>query len=176
MRSGAGLVAALALAGCAAWASPTSGSVLSGRISVRVVETVSDESARGLSATFELAGDAQRGSLSLSSSLGTRLGEASWAPGSVTLVRAGGTRTDYADLDAMTRELLGEALPLAALFDWLDGRPWSGAPSAPTRPPAAPGFDQLGWQVDLARFGDRVVVARRDGVTVRALLDAPSPR
>lgn len=175
MRSGAGLVATIALAGCAAWAPSTLEPVLSGRIAVHV-EAAPDESARGLNATFELAGNAQRGSLSLSSSLGTRLGEASWAPGVVTLVRAGGTRAAYADLDALTRELLGEALPLGALFDWLGGRPWPGAPSVPTQPPAAPGFDQLGWQVDLARFGDRVIVARRDGVTVRARLDTPSPQ
>jgi outer membrane lipoprotein LolB len=68
--------------------------------------------------------------------------------------------------------VLGETLPLAALFDWLRGRPWPGAPSRPVAAP--PGFEQLGWRVDLARFAEGQVDARRDrapAVNVRARLD-----
>jgi outer membrane lipoprotein LolB len=71
--------------------------------------------------------------------------------------------------------MLGETLPVAAWFDWLAGRPWPAAASMASTTSGAPGFRQLGWQVDLAGFGDGLVVARRDAapaVTVRAKLDA----
>jgi len=60
------------------------------------------------------------------------------------------------------------------LFDWLHGRPWSGAASVPTTPPAERGFAQLGWVVSLARFDEGWIAARREQapvVTVRAKLD-----
>ena len=38
----------------------------------------------------------------------------------------------YADLDALAAAALGEGVPMLALFDWLRGRPWAGAPSAAT--------------------------------------------
>jgi hypothetical protein len=60
-----------------------------------------------------------------------------------------GTRR-FADLDALTREVLGESVPLEAWFDWLHGRPWPGAASTPE--PGGAGFGQLGWAVDLSRF------------------------
>jgi outer membrane lipoprotein LolB len=30
----------------------------------------------------------------------------------------------FTDLDALTRQALGESVPVSALFDWLQGRPW----------------------------------------------------
>ncbi|MDP9043518.1 MAG: outer membrane lipoprotein LolB, partial [Pseudomonadota bacterium] len=74
----------------------------------------------------------------------------------------------------LTREVLGESVPVAALFDWLRGRPWRESPSVPTVPPAEPGFTQLGWSVGLARLADGVIVAQRAGppaVTVRVRVD-----
>ena len=177
MRGAAAVVAGIALTGCAALAPPAPGPVLSGRIAVQV-DAPPGGQVQSLSAHFELAGDAERGSLSLSTPFGTRLGQANWAlPGEVTLVRAGGARAAYPDLDALTRELLGEAVPVGALFDWLAGRPWPAVPDLPAQPPVTHGFRQLGWQVDLDRIGDGVIVARRDApppVTVRARLDSPS--
>ena len=180
MRAAAALVAGIALAGCAALAPPPGqGPVLSGRIAVQVDAPRQGGPAQSLNAHFELTGDARRGSLALSTPLGTRLGEASWAPGEVTLVRSGGSRTAYPDLDALTRELLGETVPVGALFDWLAGRPWPAAPAEPAPAPAALGFRQLGWQVDLNRFAEGMIVARREAppvVTVRARLDAQPSR
>ena len=72
--------------------------------------------------------------------------------------------------------MLGESLPVAALFDWLRGRPWPGAASTTTVAPADAGFEQLGWIVNLARFDESWVAARRDAaptVTVRARIDRP---
>jgi outer membrane lipoprotein LolB len=111
----------------------------------------------------------------LSTPLGTMLAQVRWAPGSALLTTPQNS-TPYADLDALTQQLLGESVPVAALFDWLRGRPWPGAPSSGAPPSAGAGFLQLGWSVDLTSFGEALVVARRERppiVTVRAKLDRP---
>ena len=145
---------------------------LSGRLSVRV-EGVAGAAARSLSASFELQGDAQNGSLNLATPRGTVLAQARWAPRLVVLATPQGEST-FADLDALTREVLGEPVPVAALFDWLRGRPWPGAASTVLVPATEPGFRQLGWAVNLARFDKSAVTAQREqapAVTVRAQLD-----
>ena len=175
-RFAAGFLCA-ALVGCA---SVPRGNVadfnetLSGRLSVKV-DAAGSEPARSVSAAFELQGDAQRGRLNLSTPLGSVLAQARWAPGDVVLATPQG-ETKFDDLDSLTREVLGESLPVAALFDWLRGRPWPGAASSATVPPAEPGFEQLGWSVSLARFDEAWVDARRAQapvVTVRAKVDRP---
>lgn len=165
-RRAALLIAALAATGCAT--APPAPGALTGRLSVRV----EGRSPRGVSALFDLAGDATRGRLALSTPIGMTLAQARWQPGEVRLLTPDGEQR-FSDLDALTREVLGESLPLAALFDWLRGRPWDGAPSEALA--SRPGFEQLGWQVDLARFGDGQVDARRiapPAVFVRARLDS----
>ena len=170
----AALVAALLLAACAAVppASPPSADTLSGRLAVKV-DGIDGAAPRSLSAAFELSGDSQAGRLNLSTPLGSMLAQARWVPGSVVLATPKG-ETRFADLDALTYEVLGESLPVAALFDWLRGRPWPGAPSTPNVAPSEPGFGQLGWAVSLARFDEGWVAATRTqapAVTVRARLD-----
>ncbi|MEO6407986.1 MAG: lipoprotein insertase outer membrane protein LolB [Burkholderiaceae bacterium] len=148
------------------------GEALSGRLSVRV-DATPESAARNLSAAFELRGDGRQGQLDLSTPLGSVLAQARWAPGSVVLATPGSERT-FADLGALTREALGETVPIEALFDWLRGRPWPGAPSVAN--PSAPGFSQLGWSVDLARFDEAWIAAQRaakPAVQVRARLDRP---
>ncbi|TMH10370.1 MAG: outer membrane lipoprotein LolB [Betaproteobacteria bacterium] len=147
---------------------------LAGRMTVRVDATPASE-ARNVTAAFELQGNAKQGRLDLSTPLGTTLARARWAPDRVALVTSQG-ETRFDNLDALTREVLGESLPVAALFDWLRGRPWPGAASTRTAPPAEPGFQQLGWVVSLARFDEGWIAARRNQapvVTVRAKLDRP---
>jgi outer membrane lipoprotein LolB len=168
------LLVALAVAGCASLRGAddlAGGDSLSGRLAVRV-DGFEGAAPRSLSAGFELSGGPRAGRLNLSTPLGSMLAQARWAPGAVVLATPQG-ETSFSDLDALTREVLGESVPVAALFDWLHGRPWAGAPSTAT---AAPGFTQLGWVVDLARLDDAWVIARRDqppAVTVRAKLDRP---
>jgi outer membrane lipoprotein LolB len=172
----AALLAALALAACASvpQGAPPTGEALSGRLAVRV--DGSDGAApRSENAAFELQGSPQVGRLNLSTPLGSVIAQARWAPGSVVLATPQGERS-FADLDALTREVLGESVPVAALFDWLRGRPWPGAASTASIAPAEAGFAQLGWAVSLARFDEGWVVARRErapAVTVRAKLDRP---
>lgn len=152
---------------------PATGSAdaLAGRLSVKV-DANAGAAARSVSASFELQGDAQVGRLSLATPLGSTLAQARWEPGTVALVTPQGERR-YPDLGALTAEVLGESLPVGALFDWLRGRPWPGAPSVES---GSAGFAQLGWDVDLSRFDEAWVVATRKqapAVVVRAKLDRP---
>ncbi len=144
------------LSSCATRPAPDVGQPwISGRLSVRV-EASADRPASSVSADFDLRGDHARGELVLSSPLGTRIAEARWAPGDVVLATGQG-ESRYADLDALSREALGEVLPLRAFPDWLAGRPWSEAP----RTERQDGFEQLGWQVKLDRWAEGWVQAVR---------------
>ena len=168
MRAAA-LVFALALAGCAQLQKAPPAAVqearLSGRISVTVAGTVHNRGTGG-AASFELFGGPQAGRLELTSPLGALVARAEWRPDRVMLQTPGDER-QFDDLDALTRELLGEAVPVAALFDWLQARPWPAAPHQKT----AAGFEQLGWRIEpklpalvATRLADPVV-------TLRARLD-----
>lgn len=166
-------VSAAWLGGCASVPSSTAagGDSLSGRLTVRV-EPAAGSEGKVLSAAFALRGDAREGALDLNTPLGTTLARARWAPGGVALTTPDGEQR-FADLDGLSRQSLGEAVPLAALFDWLRGRPWGGAASTASAPPSA-GFTQLGWTVDLARFDEGWIAAtrtREPAVNLRAKLD-----
>lgn len=107
---------------------------------------------------FELTGSAQAGSLVLDGPLGTRVAEARWTTGEALLLRAG-EATRYADMAALTEAVLGQALPVAALFAWLEGR-------ATVAPP---------WVVDLTQYdAGRIRAtqeARGERVDVLVVLD-----
>lgn len=170
------LVAVSVLSGCASVGrrAPTGAETISGKLSVRV-DASGTAPARSESGNFELKGTANDGQLNLSSPLGTVLAQARWSGRRAWLATSQG-ETAYPDLESLTEEMLGERLPVAALFDWLRGRPWSGAPSQRDSAASGSGFEQLGWSVDLARFGEGWIVARRaqaPAVTVRARVDAP---
>jgi outer membrane lipoprotein LolB len=165
-------LAALAwLAGCAGLTTRPPPD-LAGRLAVQI-DAAAGQPARSFSAEFDLRGDAQRGRLRLTGPLGGMLADVRWEPGGAELTDAQGPRR-YATLDAMTQDLFGEALPLAAVIDWLRGRPWPGAPSRT----AGDGFEQLEWRVGLARFfAEGVLEARRErapAVSLRARLERPS--
>jgi outer membrane lipoprotein LolB len=172
-RRGA-MAAALAgavLAGCAnlALETPAGGDTVSGRLAVRV-DADAAQPARAVSAAFDLRGSAADGALALSTALGSILGQARWTEGRVTLTTPQGTRA-YPDLATMTRDVLGESVPVEAWFDWLRGRPWPGAASQAQ----AAGFEQLGWSVDVSGQPQGRVVATRTApppaVTVRILVE-----
>ncbi|WAC73117.1 outer membrane lipoprotein LolB [Roseateles sp. SL47] len=112
---------------------------------------------QNVTANFELLGDSTRGRLEMSTPMGSLVARVSWQPGAATL-RTPDEERSYDTLDALTQELLGEALPVQALFDWLKGRPWAGTPHQPA---GDQGFEQLGWQVDLRRFQTGLIVAQR---------------
>lgn len=91
----------------------------SGRISVRTTGA-GFQTPQQFSAGFVLTGSATKGELSLDTPLGTTLAKARWAPGMAELTQGGNTQA-YASIDDMTTALTGEPLPLAALFQWLQG-------------------------------------------------------
>ena len=159
--------AAVSFAGCASLEPQVDGDRLTGRLAVRV----EGDEQRSFSSAFELSGSAERGRLVLTSPLGLQLGRAEWSPGRAEL-DDGRERRVYADLQDLAVQALGERVPIAALFDWLRGRPTPAAPSEP-RPG---GFEQLGWAVDVSRCDAGAIDARRllgPAVSVRARLDPP---
>ncbi len=169
------LLAASLLTACATPrppAQPGEAPWTSGRLSVRIDATPT-QAAQGVSAAFELRGDGDSGELRLLSPLGSRLAAARWSPAVAVLETPQGEQR-YATLDDLSRQALGEALPLAALPDWLKGRPWSAVPHAVNDA----GFEQLGWQVLLGQRNQGLIEARRaapPGVTVRVRLDNAEP-
>jgi outer membrane lipoprotein LolB len=168
MRMTAAL-AGLFVAACATRPPPASGSPwILGRMSVHVA-AAGGEAARAMSAAFELRGTGDAGELRLDTPLGTTMASAVWAPG-VALLRTSDGERRFDNLDDLSFQVLGEAMPLAALPDWLAGRPWPGASFAKT----ASGFEQLGWRVEIGRAAQGSIEARRDAppaVVVRAQLD-----
>lgn len=141
-------------------------------LSGRLVLQVEGMPERSFAADFELRGSARQGELMLSGPLGATAARAQWAPGMARLVSLQG-ESSAPDLDTLAEQALGTALPIAALFDWLRGRPFAPAPTLPLDN-GEPGFDQLGWQVSLTRLAERRIEVRRMAppkVTVRLLLD-----
>lgn len=140
------LVAGLVLALLTACATPVRQAAVPGEAfwQGRLALQVDGDSPQSLSTGFELRGDVQQGELALSSPLGQVLAVADWGPQGARL-RQGGNERRFDSVDAMTAELTGTPLPLAALFAWLQGRN-----ETPT-----------GWAVDLGGHADGRVVARR---------------
>lgn len=164
-----GLLLALTLGGCAqlpkAPAQAGTEARLSGRISVSIAGDVHNRGTGG-AASFELFGGPEAGRLELTAPLGGLVARASWQPGTARLETPDGERL-YGDLDTLTREMLGETVPVAALFDWLQARPW---PAAPHRKTEA-GFEQLGWRIE-PRLPTLVAIRLSEPtVTLRAKLD-----
>ena len=144
---------------------PPAPAAFAGRLSVKV----ESDPPHAVAAAFELRGTPQAGQLDLATPLGSLMARARWSPAEVVLATPNEEKA-YPDLDALTRAVLGESLPVPALFDWLRGRPWDGAPSERL----ADGFAQLGWTVSLAQFAQGAIEARRTQappVTVRARLE-----
>lgn len=143
---------------------------LSGRLSVQVAGD-GIGTAQGGNALFDLSGNPAAGQLELSTPLGSLVARAIWQDGEVILQTPGKER-HFDDMDALTRELLGEAIPVAALFGWLRGAPW------PQRHSHAladgQGFEQMGWRVDTSRFEEGLIIASRSAepsVTLRARIE-----
>lgn len=133
---------------------------LSGRLAVRVA-ALGEAPARSVTALFDLRShDGQSGELDLSTPMGTIMGRATWNAQQVKLVTSQSERV-YPSLSALSQDVLGESIPVQALFDWLRGRPWPGAPSEPLQEESGMGFTQLGWTLQLGQLPDGVIVAER---------------
>jgi outer membrane lipoprotein LolB len=137
------LLAILLAAGCAApprTAAPGDTGPWSGRLALQVEDNQSQSFAAG----FELKGTAQAGELALFSPIGGTLAVLAWSPGSATL-RANGQNREFESLDALVTHVIGAAIPVAALFDWLRGIATQAA----------------GWRADLSLLGQGRLRAQR---------------
>jgi len=127
-----------------------------GRLSV----TVQSDPPRNMSAGFSLEGDAHQGELNLFSPLGTTLATLRWNPTTTQWVQ-GSQQRRYDSMTHLTEETTGAALPMGAMFDWLEGK----ATSSP------------GWQADLSALNQGTLVAKRVSpeplVVLRIKLDTP---
>ena len=125
-----------------------------GRISVQV----QGDNPTSMSASFLLHGDAKNGELDLFSPLGTTLGALQWTPQRVQL-SDGGKQQYFTSLAELTETATGAALPVEAIFGWLQGRDVQAA----------------GWLADLSAAPQGSITARRTApapeVTLRIKLD-----
>lgn len=129
----------------------------SGRLSLQV----ESEPPQGFHAGFELSGSAQAGELKLHTPLGATLATARWNQDSALLLRGDELRS-YPDLATLTAALTGAELPVAELFEWLQGR----AAQAP------------GWRVELGDNDGRIRASRSEPAppaTLRLIVDQPQP-
>jgi outer membrane lipoprotein LolB len=136
------LGACLALAGCATQSPPLLAFADSwtGRLALQV----EGYDAQSFSAAFELRGNSRLGELVLLSPLGNRLAQLTWREGHAELISAQGSRTSPS-LDALLADTVGAPLPVAAIFEWLQGQ----QASAP------------GWDADLSAVAQGKIFARR---------------
>lgn len=116
---------------------------------------------RSVSALFDLQSQGDSGELDLSTPLGTLIGKVQWGPQQVSLLTQQGLR-QYPSLGALSEDLWGENIPLQAMFDWLNGRPWSGTPATPLPGPPGTGFTQLGWRIQLDQWPQGIIQAQRE--------------
>lgn len=92
-------------------------SLWQGRLSVRV----QSDPPQAWAADFELSGTAQSGRLKLSGPLGIQLADLTWSPLGAQLSARGETRS-YPSLNELASQMSEHALPVEALFGWLNGR------------------------------------------------------
>lgn len=111
-----------------------------GRISLQI----QSDPVQAFFAGFELKGRADNGELTLISPLGSTLGVMRWSPGEATLVQ-GGSIKRFASTEELLAQTTGTAVPVSALFDWLDGK---NTPSP-------------GWLADLSQQGIGRITAKR---------------
>jgi outer membrane lipoprotein LolB len=90
----------------------------SGRMAIQVLK----EPPESLSAGFELQGSAQAGEMVLLSPIGTTLARLEWTPQGARLAQ-GQQQLESTSLQRLGARLTGTELPIAALFEWLAGRP-----------------------------------------------------
>ncbi len=174
MRAGAAALLLALLGACASPPQPPSQG-WSGKLGYRVDASATQRAQAG-SALFELLGDARNGSLLLQTPLGAALAQARWGAQGLWL-GDGQQEQRYASLDelgaALGERLQTAPLPLAALFDWLQGRAWPDAPHEQQ----GEALLQLGWRV--LRDGQRLYLTRAAegtaGAITLTLIISPSP-
>lgn len=140
------LLATFLIAGCA---HPVSEIARNGSIkdfwTGRISLNIKSEPEQFFSAGFELKGKPERGELTLISPLGSVLGVLRWSPGDAELDSGNQKIQRFDSVDALMAQATGAAVPLAALFAWLQGD----------------NANVSGWSADLSRHGEGRISAKR---------------
>lgn len=153
------LFAIFLIAGCAQATRTTSlndtkNGVFSGRISLQV----QTDPPQSFFAAFELKGKPDQGELRLVSPIGSVIGVIRWSPSEAQL-QSGSDIRSFASVDALLAQTTGAAIPVTALFAWLEGNDIS----------------QYGWTADLSQHASGRINARRTDpqpqADLRILLD-----
>ena len=147
------LFATILIAGCADIISATPPNhskkeLWAGRISLNI----KSEPEQFFSAGFELKGKPERGELTLISPLGNVLGVLRWSPGKAELDSGNQKIQRFDSVDALMTQATGAAVPLSALFAWLQGD----------------NVNVSGWSADLSRYGEGRILAKRAQPTPQA--------
>lgn len=173
----------LALAGCASLPVPSPADrTHAGRFSVNAQAADRQETATG---RFELRVLRDSLTLDLSAPLGATLARLETGPGGAQLTVPGNPPRIVRgrDAEALADEVLGYALPVSGLGDWILGRPAPGRGA--TQSPDGSVIEQDGWTIRIVeRFADgalpRLMTLQRAGaanapaITLRLVLDAPT--
>lgn len=130
---------------------PSAQGLWSGRLGLQVDDPLAQ--AQSFSASFQLQGSAKQGSLDIFSPLGAQLAKLEWQAGAAQL-RQGHQVTHSNSLQELLQLSLGTALPVEALFSWLEGQP----------------ADAPGWSVDLSRHANGRITAQRSDPLPQTLL------
>ncbi len=137
----------LLVSGCATPQSPsadTQGAVTKDAWAGRIGLQIQSDPPQAFFAGFELKGNAQAGELKLTSPIGSILGVMRWSPGEAVL-ESGREVKKFASVDALLEQTTGAAIPINALFDWLNGKNTS----------------LNGWTADLSEQAAGKISARR---------------
>lgn len=157
------LMAATLLTGCAlperqlTADAATASNHWSGRMALQV----QDAQQQSFSAGFELQGRPESGTLLVFTPLGSIIARLHWTPAGATL-QQGEQITTSDSLPELVTRLTGNDIPVAALFDWLQGK----------------NTQVTGWQTDLSRIGEGRLRADRSSpppeASLRIVLDQES--
>ena len=138
------------LCGCAAPPKPAStveAPAWSGRLSIKI-DATDTTALQQTSAGFTLKGSAAAGQLDLFTPLGGKAAEVIWGAGFATL-GDGKTSQKFPNLEAALESVTGTKIPVANLFDWLQGKQDKALEAS------------MGWEADLSRFTEgRLILTR----------------
>lgn len=144
------LLATFLIAGCAQFQRAESpidaqNGVKTGFWAGRISLQIASEPPQSFSGSFELKGRPGQGDLTLVSPLGNVVSVLRWSPVEAVLDSGNGKIQRFDSIDDLMLRATGAAIPLNALFSWLEGRP----------------ANVSGWSADLTRHGEGRVAARR---------------
>lgn len=154
------LMAATALTGCALPQRQlvTDAATASHHWSGRMALQVQDSQQQSFSAGFELQGRPESGTLLIFNPLGSIIARLQWTPAGAMLQQDEQITTSKSLSELITR-LTGNDIPVAALFDWLQGR----------------NTQVTGWQTDLSSVSEGRLRADRSNpppeASLRIVLD-----